>query len=105
MLSGTHTHSGPAGYAFYALYNIMSLGFYEDNFDVIVNGIVQAIKMAHENVSEGGQIYINEGELLDSNIRFRSWAFLLTFAVVLQQLTQPILPRKKLCISMTLIRI
>ena len=32
------THSGPAGFAFYPLYNIMSLGFQQDNFEVIVNG-------------------------------------------------------------------
>jgi len=26
MLSGTHTHSGPAGFSYFPLYNIMSLG-------------------------------------------------------------------------------
>ena len=69
MLSGTHTHAGPAGYAFYALYNMMSLGFQEKNFETIVNGIVQAIVQAHTNLSDGGKIYVNVGELLDSNVK------------------------------------
>ncbi len=69
MLSGTHTHSGPAGYAHYALYNLMAWGFWKDNFDVICNGIVAAIQMAHENLQDS-TIYINSGELLDSNLRY-----------------------------------
>jgi len=67
MLSGTHTHSGPAGYAFYLMYDIMSLGFHPENFNTIVNGIVKAIQQAHNNLSSGGKILINSGELLDSN--------------------------------------
>ncbi len=83
MLSGTHTHSGPAGYSHYPMYDLTSFGFYQvlystnsnllkcfqDNFDVIVNGIVSSIKMAHNNLSKGGSIYMNEGTLLDANIK------------------------------------
>lgn len=47
----------------------MSLGFQEKNWQTIVNGIVSAIQMAHENLSKGGSIYINSGNLLESNIK------------------------------------
>lgn len=49
LISANHTHSGPGGYSTYTLYNITSLGFNRKNFDTIVNGIVNAIEIAHEN--------------------------------------------------------
>ena len=64
LLSGTHTHSGPGGYSHYALYNLSILGFDKQNFECIVDGMVQAIKRAHENL-EPGKIYINRGEIED----------------------------------------
>eukprot|EP01114_Cavostelium_apophysatum_P007011 TRINITY_DN1866_c0_g1_i1.p1 TRINITY_DN1866_c0_g1~~TRINITY_DN1866_c0_g1_i1.p1 ORF type:complete len:766 (-),score=167.78 TRINITY_DN1866_c0_g1_i1:1192-3147(-) len=77
MLSGIHTHSGPAGYSHYIIYNLMSWGFQEGNYDTIVNGIVQAIQQAHEKLSTGGSIYMNSGELLDSNINRSPAAYLM----------------------------
>ena len=45
-ISGTHTHSGPVGFYQYVLYQLSSsMGFVEENFDVIVNGIVESIKL------------------------------------------------------------
>jgi neutral ceramidase len=70
MMSGTHTHSGPAGYSSYTMYDITSLGFHQQNFDVIVNGIVASIQQAHESLSKGGTMYMNTGELLDSNAKY-----------------------------------
>jgi len=32
LISATHTHSGPAGFSYYPLYDITSLGFFEENF-------------------------------------------------------------------------
>lgn len=40
-MSSTHTHSGPGGYFQYILYDITSLGYVRENFDVMVTGIVQ----------------------------------------------------------------
>ena len=40
MLSATHTHSGPGGYTQYMLYSAPTLGFIDESFQVIVNGIV-----------------------------------------------------------------
>jgi neutral ceramidase len=62
LLSGTHTHSGPGGYSHYALYNITILGFDEQNFECIVNGMVESIKIAHENLAPG-KIFINRGDI------------------------------------------
>ena len=64
LLSGTHTHSGPGGYSHFALYNLSILGFDKQNFDCIVNGMVQAIKKAHENLAPG-KILFNNGDVED----------------------------------------
>jgi neutral ceramidase len=64
LLSGTHTHSGPGGYSHYALYNLTILGFDKQNFECIVNGMVQSIKRAHENLAPG-KIFINRGIIED----------------------------------------
>ncbi|WLR43001.1 neutral/alkaline ceramidase [Bacillus carboniphilus] len=60
LLSATHTHSGPGGYSHEGLYNITTFGFYEENYDVIVDGIVQSIIQAHDNL-EPGYLELNQG--------------------------------------------
>lgn len=45
ILSGTHTHSGPAGYFQYVLFEITSMGFVKENLDVVVNGVVKSISI------------------------------------------------------------
>ena len=37
-ISGTHTHSGPAGYFQYLLYEVTSLGFVQETLDSLVDG-------------------------------------------------------------------
>jgi neutral ceramidase len=39
VISGIHTHSGPAGYLQYLLYDIPARGFVHETFNVLVNGI------------------------------------------------------------------
>eukprot|EP01133_Synstelium_polycarpum_P001471 gene1471-1709_t len=75
ILSGTHTHSGPGGYSMYALYGITTLGFYEANFNTICDGIFAAIVQAHENL-QPGQMFVEQGELFDSNINRSPTAYL-----------------------------
>ena len=41
VLSATHTHSGPAGFLQYILFEVTSLGFVEQTFDALVNGIAR----------------------------------------------------------------
>ena len=43
ILSGIHTHSGPAGFFQYVLFEVTSLGFVKETLDVTVDGIVKSI--------------------------------------------------------------
>lgn len=49
MLSGTHDHSAPSNISFRTLYNLFNgvVGFDSLNYDVVVDGIVDAIVRAH----------------------------------------------------------
>ncbi|MEI5908133.1 neutral/alkaline non-lysosomal ceramidase N-terminal domain-containing protein [Bacillus spongiae] len=60
ILSATHGHSGPGGYAHEGLYNVSTYGFHEENYEAIVNGIYESIVLAHQNL-EPGYIEIIEG--------------------------------------------
>jgi len=66
-ISGTHTHSGPAGFFQYLLYDITSLGFINATFDALVNGIVQSISNAHDSLQPGYILY-DQGDLTDASI-------------------------------------
>ncbi|XP_013402701.1 neutral ceramidase isoform X2 [Lingula anatina] len=74
-VSGTHTHSGPGGYHRYVLFDVTSLGFVEESLDPLVDGIVKSIQNAHNNMV-AGNIYINTGVLLNSNINRSPTAYL-----------------------------
>ncbi|MCT4598861.1 MAG: neutral/alkaline ceramidase [Vallitalea sp.] len=67
LLSATHTHCGPGGHSHYALYNISSYGYIKQNYDIIVDGIYNAIVKAHNNL-EPGYIEVNKGILNGTNI-------------------------------------
>lgn len=74
-LSGTHTHSGPAGYLQYLVYGISSLGFARQTFDALVEGIVEAVVAAHEGLAPG-RAYLAAGELLGANVNRSPTAYL-----------------------------
>lgn len=67
LISGTHTHSGPAGFLQYVLYLVTSLGFVKETFDAWVNGITASVVMAHNNMQDA-RIMIGQGELDNANI-------------------------------------
>ena len=75
MLSGTHTHAGPGGYSWHPLYDISTFGFHDQNFEAIVNGIVNAIQMAHKTAVMG-QLSYKSGTLMDSNANRSPSAYL-----------------------------
>jgi len=75
-ISGTHTHSGPAGFLQYTIYQITSWGFVPETFDAFVEGIVESIVMAYKNMKPG-KIFLAEGELEDSNINRSPTSYLL----------------------------
>ncbi len=62
MLASTHTHSGPAGYSHFLLYNMTAPGFVTEVYDAIVETIVAAIIEAWER-SEPGRIYYSHDEI------------------------------------------
>ena len=66
-ISGTHTHSGPAGYLQYVLYQMTSLGYVEETLNAWVDGIVLSIQRAHDNLNPA-IISAVEKELENSNI-------------------------------------
>ncbi|TVU35867.1 hypothetical protein EJB05_17774 [Eragrostis curvula] len=74
-ISGIHTHAGPGGYLQYVVYIVTSLGFVRQSFDVIVDGIEQAIVEAHNNIRPG-KIYVNKGDLLDAGVNRSPSAYL-----------------------------
>uniref|UniRef100_A0A8D0L4Y3 Neutral ceramidase n=1 Tax=Sphenodon punctatus TaxID=8508 RepID=A0A8D0L4Y3_SPHPU len=67
VLSGTHTHSGPAGYLQYTLYLITGKGLIQSSLNAIVNGIMKSIDIAHQNMKRG-RIFINRGLVEHSQI-------------------------------------
>lgn len=66
-ISGTHTHSGPAGFLQDVLFQISSWGYVEETLSAMVKGIVESIKIAHES-TQPGYIVMNKGDLVGSNI-------------------------------------
>ena len=75
IISGTHSHSGPAGYFQYFTYQIPSSGFIQDTEDSMVAGTVEAIQMAFKDASDQilglknfRNIKLNHGQLFDANL-------------------------------------
>jgi neutral ceramidase len=62
LLTATHTHCGPGGYAHHLLYNLTTNGFHEKTFAAIVDGILEAVAQAHEDVA-AAELTLASGEL------------------------------------------
>lgn len=62
LLSATHTHSGPGGFANYTLYNVTTRGVSPRNFEAIVAGTVEAIVKAYRQ-RQWAHLTLNRGEL------------------------------------------
>ena len=60
----------------HTLTQVFSLGYVEETTNVIVNGIVESIKLAHENMVLG-QLYLNSGVLYNASINRSPTAYLL----------------------------
>ncbi|KAM9716139.1 neutral ceramidase, partial [Menidia menidia] len=67
VLSGTHTHSGPAGYFQYTLFMITSKGYIREATQPLVHGILKSVDIAHRNLRPG-RIYRNQEDLEDSSL-------------------------------------
>jgi len=62
VMSATHTHAGPGGYAHHALYNVTTLGFSRANFEAIVAGTVKSVAQAFR-LQQPARLTISRGEL------------------------------------------
>lgn len=62
LINSQHTHAGPGGFSYYTLYSITAIGFNQQNFDAIVDGTVNSIIRAHENL-QPGRVEINRGTI------------------------------------------
>ncbi|MGB8402810.1 MAG: neutral/alkaline non-lysosomal ceramidase N-terminal domain-containing protein, partial [Mycobacterium sp.] len=67
LVTVTHTHSGPGGYCGHTLYNMTTNGFHPKTFGAIVDGIVDAVQYAHDDLAEA-QLALIHGELHDANV-------------------------------------
>ena len=52
-VTGTHSHSGPAGWMNYLLPQVTSKGFDKQSYRAIVDGAILSIKRAHESITPG----------------------------------------------------
>ncbi|XP_072095828.1 neutral ceramidase [Mobula birostris] len=75
VLSGTHTHSGPAGYFQYTLCLITSKGYIKPSINALINGIIKSIDIAHKNLKPG-KIFVNKGTIEGSNINRSPYSYL-----------------------------
>lgn len=75
-ISGTHTHSAPAGFLQYTLYQITSKGFSSEVFDTYVESIAHSIFRAYQNL-HSGSIKMQQGLLYDANTNRSPSSYLL----------------------------
>ncbi|ORA17892.1 alkaline ceramidase [Mycobacterium asiaticum DSM 44297] len=67
IITTTHTHSGPGGYCGHLLYNLSTSGFRPATFGAIVDGIVESVRYAHDDVAPA-DVTLSHGELRDASI-------------------------------------
>jgi neutral ceramidase len=74
LLSATHTHSGPGGQSHNLAYNLAILGFQKQAFDATVDGIVEALSEAHQNLAPG-TISLGRSTLTNASVQRSRVAF------------------------------
>lgn len=74
LLSATHTHAGTGGHSHHIAYNLASLGFQKATYNAIVDGIVESVVKAHEDLAPG-TITLGRGELTNASVNRSKAAF------------------------------
>ncbi|OKJ49515.1 alkaline ceramidase [Streptomyces sp. CB02009] len=74
LITATHSHSGPGGYAHHLLYNLTTLGFHRKTFDAMVEGIVEAVRQAHDDTAPS-DLVLSHGRLTGASINRSRAAF------------------------------
>ncbi|MGH3469295.1 MAG: neutral/alkaline non-lysosomal ceramidase N-terminal domain-containing protein, partial [Thermocrispum sp.] len=73
LITATHTHCGPGGYAHHLLYNL-SNGFHPQTFQAIVDGMLEAAERAEADLAEA-TVSLAHGELHDASVNRSKVAF------------------------------
>jgi neutral ceramidase len=76
VVSGTHTHSSPAGYLQYVLFQATSWGFMNQTFSAYVEGVAEAVVAAHNDLQPASATLV-QGELEGANINRSPTSYLL----------------------------
>ncbi|KAF3760504.1 Neutral/alkaline nonlysosomal ceramidase [Cryphonectria parasitica EP155] len=74
-VTGTHSHSGPAGWLNYLLPQITSKGFDRQGYQAIVDGAILSIVRAHESL-QPGHLSIGSTKVQGANINRSLFAYL-----------------------------
>lgn len=74
-VTGTHSHSGPAGWLNYLLPQITSKGFDHQGYKAIVDGAVLSIKRAHESL-QPGSLSVGSTKIKGGNINRSLFAYM-----------------------------
>jgi neutral ceramidase len=74
LLTVTHTHCGPGGYSHARLYNSNTHGFRPKTYNAIVDGILEAVVRAHEDLSPT-DLTLSFAELHDASVNRSRVAF------------------------------
>lgn len=74
-VTGTHSHSGPAGWLNYLLPQITSKGFDHQGYQAIVDGAILSIVRAHENL-QPGYLSVGSEKVKGANINRSLYSYL-----------------------------
>ncbi|MHA7652075.1 neutral ceramidase [Mycobacterium sp. ML4] len=74
VITTTHTHSAPGGYCGHLLYNLSTSGFRPTTFSAVVEGVVESVRHAHDELSPA-EVTLSHGELHGASINRSPAAF------------------------------
>jgi neutral ceramidase len=74
MITATHTHCAPGGYAHHLLYNSNTKGFRPKTFGALVDGILEAVVRADTDLAPS-RLVLSHGELHDASVNRSPLAF------------------------------
>lgn len=71
MLTAQHTHAGPSGFSYYGLYNLSTPGFVMEVYKKVVQGIVESIVNAEQNIKPA-KLVLGKGKFeADKQVAFQ----------------------------------
>lgn len=76
LLTATHTHAGPGGFAGYRMYNTTNKGLRPHTLAAIVDGVVASVQGALADLAPG-RLVLSRGELHDASVNRSPQAFAL----------------------------